>query len=74
MTINNPTLCENNLANWPDMTDQQGTDMPSRGASPWGNNWPPEVWCWDEEADEVLVGTCPDDARIISYAEAVRPA
>ena len=61
---------ESNLTKWPDMTDTEATNMPSSGTSPWGDAWPESVWCWDEAADEVLVGACPDDAEILTYAEA----
>ena len=66
------TLVEQNLSNWPDMNEHNATDMPSSGVSPWGDTWPLGVWCWDETADQVLLGTCPDDAEIVTYQEALR--
>ena len=61
-----------NLTRWSDgkMSDREELSMPSVGQSPWGDAWPEGVWCWDEEADEVLIGACTDDAGILTYAEA----
>ena len=70
MTRSQPTNVAANLERWPTMADQEATNMQFVGASPWGNTWPEGIWCWDEAADEVLVGTCPDDAEILTYAEA----
>lgn len=68
------TLVERNLKEWPDMSDGESTEMLSFGPSPWygriinpNPNVPEGVWCWDSAADQVLIGTCPDDAVIVSY-------
>lgn len=67
----NETLVHRNLADWPTMTDRQATDMLVCGQSPWSGGNPQGVWCWDADADQVLVGTCPADAEILTYAEAI---
>lgn len=70
--MNENTLVQQNEIDWPEMDDRESTSMDCNGKSPWGNDNNPEgVWCWDEDEDEVLIGTCPDDCRIVSYEEAL---
>ena len=64
------TIVETNLERWGNMSDQEATEMLSSGQSPWEYSWPIGVWCWDEQSNQVLVGTCPDDAEILTYADA----
>jgi hypothetical protein len=66
------TLCEKQLAAWSTMTERETTDLECVGVSPWGDAHGEGVWCWDADADEVLIGTCLGDAEIVCYAEAIR--
>ena len=48
------------------------TDLPVRGDSPWGHEENPMgVWSWSQDENEVIIGTCAADYRIVSYAVAV---
>lgn len=47
-------------------------DMETFGNSPWGcSNAPCSVWAWNEELDQVLIGSCADDLEVISYKKAL---
>ena len=66
------TICKKNLEEYLEADElYDATVMQTRGESPWGGtNCPEGVWCWDKKEDEVLVGTCAQDAEIVSYKEA----
>ena len=47
------------------------TSFPVIGLSPWaGDCYPTGIWSWDEPRQLVLIGTCQDDAEIVSYERA----
>lgn len=65
------TIVESNLESWAGLDDSESTSMKSQGQSPWGEgDNPPGVWCWSENDNQVLVGSCPGDAEIVTYDRA----
>lgn len=69
---NGNTLVQQNKIDWAEMDDRESTSMDCNGDSPWGGDDCPEgVWCWDEENNEVLIGSCPDECRIVTYEQAI---
>lgn len=66
---NGKTLVEQNLADWPEMSDKESSGMLSIGDAPCGEENPRGIWCWDIDENQVLVGERPSEASIITYEE-----